>query len=65
MGLGLVETEVESFQHMPHQLQRFLYIFSAHDHKVVCVSHKVRVQFSFHVPPLPYPIQNMQVAVGQ
>ena len=42
MGLGLVEAEAQSFQHMAHHFQRFLYIFSAHHNKVVRVAHQVR-----------------------
>jgi hypothetical protein len=47
---------------MTHHLQRFLYFFSAHDYKVVRVTHKMRLQFSFQVPPLPYPVENVQGA---
>lgn len=53
MGLGLVETEAQSFQHVAHHFQRLLYIFSAHHDKVVRVAHEVRLQFAFEVPPLP------------
>ena len=53
MSLRLVKAEVQSFQHMAHHFQRFLYIFSAQDYKVVCVTHEMRLQLAFQVPPLP------------
>jgi hypothetical protein len=49
MGLGLVEAEVQSFQHVAHHFQRFLYIFSAHDHKVVRIAHKVCLRRAFAI----------------
>jgi hypothetical protein len=63
--LGLVETKTQSLQHMAHHFQGFPHIFSLQHHKVFCVAHEIRPQFFFQLPPLPYPVENMRVAVGQ
>jgi hypothetical protein len=34
-------------------------------HTVICIPHQVGLQMFFQVPVLPYPIKNMQVAIGQ
>ena len=43
VGFGLVEADAQSFQHMAHHFQRFLYIFLAQIHKVICVAHETMV----------------------
>ncbi|KFB70061.1 MAG: hypothetical protein CAPSK01_000211 [Candidatus Accumulibacter vicinus] len=41
VGLRLVEAEVQTVQDMTHHFQRFLYLFSAQDDKVVRVTHEM------------------------
>ena len=65
LGFGLVEAQSQSLQDMAHHVQRFLDILTAQHDKVIRLAHQVRVQFAFAVLPLPYPIQLVQVAVGQ
>lgn len=62
VGLGLVEAEVQSAQHMAYHFQRLFHPLFAQHHDIVRVADKVRAQFLAQPVPLPDPIQEVQVS---
>jgi len=63
--LGVVEAQAKSVKDVAHRIQRFVSIFSAHHDKIIRVAHEVCLQIALQVPPLPYSVENVQVAIGQ